>query len=134
MAEESAAAEGVQPFQVRKVQERSFFARVLGGSRSGDAETAVENLITERGLDKVDVVAIDYCLHQAGVRDKDVKTILLNVWRHAVERFIATDGTLDSIEAAFLTDLNLFLGSTKRKRKASETASWLLNSSRALAL
>ena len=110
MVEESAAGEGVQPFQVRKVQERSFFTRVFGGSRSGDAETAVENLIAERGLDKVDVVAIDYCLHQAGVRDKDVKTILLNVWRHAVERFIATDGTLDSIEAAFLDRLKPVLG------------------------
>jgi Holliday junction resolvasome RuvABC ATP-dependent DNA helicase subunit len=110
MAEESAAAERVQPFQVRKVQERSFFARVFGGSRSSDAEAAVENLIAERGLDNVDVVAIDNCLHQYGVRGKAVKTLLLQIWRHAVERFVATDGTLDSIEGAFLDRLKRVLG------------------------
>jgi SpoVK/Ycf46/Vps4 family AAA+-type ATPase len=110
MAEESAAAEGVQPFQVRKVQERSFFTRVFGGSRTSDAETAVENLIAERGLDHVDVVAIDNCLQQVGVRDKTVKAVLLNVWRHAVERFVATDGNLDSVEAAFLDRLKSVLG------------------------
>ena len=113
MAEESAAAESVQPFQVRKVQERSFFARVFGGSRSSDAEAAVENLIAERGLDNVDVVAIDNCLHQSGVRDQDVKTVLLKVWRHAVERFVTTDGTLDSAEAVFLDRLECVLGFDK---------------------
>jgi hypothetical protein len=110
MAEESAATDGVQPFQVRKIQERSFFARVFGGSRSSDAEAAVENLIAERGLDNVDVVAIDNCLHQYGVRGKAVKTLLLQIWRHAVERFVATDGTLDSIEGAFLDRLKRVLG------------------------
>src|SRR6266542_43457 len=110
VVEESAAAAGVQPFQVRKVRERSFLARVFGGSRSGDAEAAVENLIAERGLDNVDVVAIDNCLHQAGVRDKAAKGVLLNVWSHAVERFVATDGTLDSAEAVFLDRLKCVLG------------------------
>src|SRR6266566_7777674 len=110
MAEESAATEGVQPFQIQKVQERSFFTRVFGGSRTSDAEAAVENLIAERGLDNVDVVAIDNCLCQAGVRDKPAKGVLLNVWRHAVERFVATDGTLDSAEAVFLDRLKCVLG------------------------
>src|SRR5262249_35847040 len=110
MAEESAAAEGVQPFQVRKAQERSFFARVFGGSRNSDAEVAVKNLIAERGLDNVDIVEIDNCLHQFGVRDKAVKILLLKVWRDAVERFVATDGTLDSVEAAFLDRLKRVLG------------------------
>lgn len=87
MAEESAAAEGVHPFQVRKIQERSFLARVFGGSRSNDAETAVENLIAERGgLDNVDVVAIDNCLHQTGVRDTEVKASAKGVapWDRAI--------------------------------------------------
>ena len=107
---ESEAAAGVQPFEVRKVRERSFFARVFGGSRSSDAEAAVENLIAERGLDNLDVTAIDSCLHQSGVREKGMKTVLLNVWRHAVERFVATDGTLDSAEAVFLERLRDVLG------------------------
>ena len=89
MAEESPPAEGAQPFQVRSVQERSFLARVFGGSRSNDAETEVENLIAESGLDNVDIVAIDNCLHQAGVSDKEAKAVLLKVWRHAIERFVA---------------------------------------------
>ena len=110
MAEESAAAAGVQPFQVRKVRERSFFARVFGGSQHSDAETAVENLIAERGLDNVDVVAIDNCLHQYGVRDEAVKAVLLQVWRHAVERFVQIDGTFDNVEAAFLDRLKEVLG------------------------
>src|SRR5439155_26123760 len=110
VVEESAAAEGVQPFQVQKVRERSFFARVFGGSQSGDAEAAIENLIAERGLDNVDLVAIDNCLHQAGVGDKAANEVLLNVWRHAVERFVATDGTLDSAEAVFLDRLKSVLG------------------------
>ena len=67
---------------------------MYSGSRNSDAEAAVENLIAERGLDNVDVVAIDNCLHQYGVRDKAVKAVLLQVWRHAVERFVADDGTL----------------------------------------
>ena len=100
----------VQPFQVRKVPERSFFARVFGHRRNSDAEGAVENLIAERGLDSVDVVAIDNCLHEYGVREEDVKTLLLQVWRHAVERFVATDGNLDSVEAAFLDRLKSVLG------------------------
>ena len=106
----ASAAAGVQPFQVQKVRERSFFARVFGGSRQIDAEAAVENLIAERGLDNVDVAAIDNCLHQSGVRDKAVKALLLRVWRHAVERFVATDGNLDSVEAAFLDRLKSVLG------------------------
>ncbi len=110
MAEQATRAEGVQPFQVRKVQERSFLARVFGGSRSSDAEAAIENLIAERGLDNVDVVAVDNCLHQSGVRDKAVNAVLLNVWRHAVERFVATDGTFDSAEAVFLDRLKSVLG------------------------
>src|SRR5439155_1816657 len=85
VVEESAAAAGVQPFQVRKVRERSFLARVFGGSRTSDAEAAVENLIAERGLDNVDIVAIDNCLHQYGVRDKSVKPLLLQMWRYAIE-------------------------------------------------
>jgi hypothetical protein len=110
VAKESAAAAGVQPFEVRKVRERSFFSRVFGGSQHTDAEAAVENLIAERGLDHVDVVAIDNCLHQYGVREKAVKAVLLQVWRHAVERFVATDGTLDGVEAAFLDRLKEVLG------------------------
>jgi SpoVK/Ycf46/Vps4 family AAA+-type ATPase len=100
----------VQPFQVRKVPERSFFAGVFGHRRNSDAEAAVENLIAERGLDNVDVVAIDNCLHEYGVREEDVRTLLLQVWRHAVERFVATDGTLDSAEAVFLDRLKCVLG------------------------
>ena len=115
MAEESAAAASVQPFQVRKVRERSFFSRVFGGSRSTDAEAALESLIAERGLDNVDVVAIDNCLHQYGVRDDAVKAVLLQVWRHAVERFVATDGTLDGIEAAFLDRLKEVLGARRSR-------------------
>jgi Holliday junction resolvasome RuvABC ATP-dependent DNA helicase subunit len=110
VAKESAAAAGMQPFQVRKVRERSFLSRVFGGSRPTDAEAAVENLIGERGLDNVDVVAIDNCLHEYGIREKDVKTLLLQVWRHAVERFVATDGMLDSVEAVFLDRLKCVLG------------------------
>jgi hypothetical protein len=110
VAKESEAAAGAQPFEVQKVRERSFFGRVFGGSRSSDAEAAVENLIAERGLDNVDIAAIDNCLHQSGVRDKAVKALLLRVWRHAVERFVATDGTLDSVEAAFLDRLKSVLG------------------------
>jgi hypothetical protein len=63
----------VQPFQVRKVRERSFFSRVFAGSRPTDAEAAVENLIAERGLDNLDAVAIDNCLHQYGIRDAAVR-------------------------------------------------------------
>jgi SpoVK/Ycf46/Vps4 family AAA+-type ATPase len=110
VAEESAAAAGVQPFQVRKVRERSLFARVFGGSQHSDAETAVENLIAERGLDNVDVIAIDNCLHQYGVRDEAMKAVLLQVWRHAVERFVQVDGTFDNVEAAFLDRLKEVLG------------------------
>jgi hypothetical protein len=108
--EQSVMDASVQPFQVRKVPERSFFARVFGGSRSSDAEAAVENLIAERGLDNMDIAAIDNCLHQSGVREKAMKTVLLNVWRHAVERFVATDGTLDSAEAVLLDRLKSVLG------------------------
>jgi hypothetical protein len=48
VAEESASAGSAQPFQVREIRERSFFARVFD-SRTNKAETAVENLIAERG-------------------------------------------------------------------------------------
>jgi Holliday junction resolvasome RuvABC ATP-dependent DNA helicase subunit len=109
MTPESAALP-VQPFQQQKVQERSFFARLFGVSQTSDAETAIENLIAERGLDNVDVVAIDNCLHQYGVRNSSVKPVLLQVWRRAVERFIATDGTLDGVEAEFLQRLKSVLG------------------------
>ena len=109
VAEESAAAPGVQPFQVRDVRERSFFARVFG-SRTSKAETAVEDLIAQRGLDNVDVVAIDNCLHEYGVRDRAAKAVLLRIWRQTVERFVATDGNLDGAEAAFLERLKCVLG------------------------
>ena len=110
VANESEAAASVQPFEVQKVRERSFFSRVFGGSRISDAEAAIENLIAERGLDNVDVVAIDSCLHQSGVREKAMKTVLLKVWRRVVERFVTTDGTLDSAEALFLDRLKDVLG------------------------
>ncbi len=110
MADETAAAAGAQPFKFREVRERSFFARAFGGSRRGDAEAAVENLIAERGLDSVDIVAIDNCLHEHGVRDEAVHAILLRVWHHAAERFVSTDGTLDSVEAGFLDRLKRILG------------------------
>ena len=110
VSESAATLHRVQPFQVRKVRERSFFARVFGRGRSSDAEAAVENLIGERGLDNVDVVAIGNCLHEHGIREKNVKTLLLQVWRHAVERFVATDGMLDSVEAVFLDRLKCVLG------------------------
>jgi SpoVK/Ycf46/Vps4 family AAA+-type ATPase len=110
VAEETAAGAGAQPFQVRDLRERSFFARIFGGPGVSDAQTAVENLIAERGLDNVDVVAIDNCLHQRGIRNDAVKGVLLGVWRHAVERFVATDGTLDSAEAVFLDRLKCVLG------------------------
>lgn len=110
MADKSVAASGPQPFQFQEIREHPFLARIFGGLRVNDAQTAVENLIAERGLDNVDVVAIDNCLRQAGVRDKAAKDVLLNVWRHAVERFVATDGTLDSEEAVFLDRLKCVLG------------------------
>jgi AAA+ superfamily predicted ATPase len=109
-AKESEAAAGVQPFEVQKVRERSFFSRVFGGSQLSDAESAIENLIAERGLDNVDAAAIDNCLHQSGVREKVKKTVLLTVWRRAVYQFVTTDGTLDSAEALFLDRLKEVLG------------------------
>ena len=110
ISESAVTLHRVQPFQVRKVRKRSFFSHVFGGSRPTDAEAAIENLIAERGLDNVDVVAIDNCLHQSGVRDEAVKPLLLQIWRHAVERLVATDGSLDSLEAAFLDRLKELLG------------------------
>jgi hypothetical protein len=83
---------------------------VFGASQHSDAETAVENLIAGRGLDNVDVVAIDSCLHQNGVREEAVKAVLLQVWRHAVERFVQIDGIFDNVEAAFLDRLKEVLG------------------------
>lgn len=109
-ANESEGAASVKPFEVQKVRERSFFSRVFGGSRISDAEAAVENLIAERGLDNVDAVAIDNCLHQSGVREKAMKTVLLQVWHRVVERFVTSDGNLDSAEALFLDRLKDVLG------------------------
>ena len=110
VSESAVTLHRVQPFQVRKVRKRSFFSRVFGGSRLGDAEAAIENLIAERGLDNMDIVAIDNCLHQYGIRDEAVKPLLLQIWRHAVERLVATDGSLDDVEAAFLDRLKEVLG------------------------
>jgi hypothetical protein len=110
ISESAVTLHRLQPFQVRKVRKRSFFSRVFGGSRPTDAEAAIENLIAERGLDNVDVVAIDNCLHQYGVRDEAVRPFLLQVWRHAVERFVRIDGTLDNLEAAFLDQLKELFG------------------------
>ena len=45
-----------------------------------------------------------------GVRDEAVKAVLLQVWRHAVERFVQIDGTLDGVEAAFLDRLKEVFG------------------------
>ena len=110
ISESAVTLHRVQPFQVRKVRKRFLFSRVFGGSRPTDAEAAIGNLIAERGLDNVDVAAIDNCLHQYGVRDEAVKPLVLQIWRHAVERFVATDGSLDSVEAAFLDRLKEVLG------------------------
>jgi hypothetical protein len=110
ISESSVTLDRVQPFQVRKVRKRSFFSRVFGGSRPIDAEGAIENLIAERGLDNLDFVAIDNCLHQYGIRDAAVRPLLLQIWRHAVERFIRIDGTLDNLEAAFSDQLKEVLG------------------------
>jgi hypothetical protein len=110
ISESAAPLHRVQPFQVRKVRERSFFSRVFGGSRPTDAEAALENLIAERGLENLDVVAIENCLHQYGIRDAAVRPLLLQIWRHAVERFVATDGFLDNLEAAFLDQLKELFG------------------------
>jgi hypothetical protein len=103
-------ARRVQPFQEREVRKPSLLARLFGSLRTGDAEAAIENLIAERGLENLDVAALDNCLDRYGVRNSAVKPLLLNVWRHAVERFIATDHTLDDAEADFLERLKDVLG------------------------
>jgi hypothetical protein len=51
ISESAVTLHRVQPFEVSKARERSFFSRVFGGSRSTDAVAAVESLIAERGLD-----------------------------------------------------------------------------------
>jgi Holliday junction resolvasome RuvABC ATP-dependent DNA helicase subunit len=102
---------------------RSFIARLFGTTRrADDAEAAVEKLIAERGLDHVDVVAVDNCLQQFRLRQGVSRAVLLNVWRHAIERFVSTDAALDGAEAAFLDRLREVLGLTEVEANSERDA------------
>lgn len=110
MADDSLQSSSAQPFQVRDVRELSFLARLIGSKQAGEAETAIMNLIAQRGLENVDIIAIDDCLHEYGVHSDAAKEVLRKVWRRAVEQFVSTDAVLDSAEATFLERLQTVLG------------------------
>lgn len=108
------------PFTLRESPKaRGFFAKLLRQSRPGDARRAIINRLAASSITSIGAADISTDLHQYGVRVKEVREVLLAVWREAVEHFLLDD-LISGEEAAYLAELRRALALSDRELRAVE--------------
>lgn len=98
------------PFSLRSdPPPRTLLAKLFRKSAPTDARRAITNRLAKLPLASVGPGEISTDLQLYAVRGKQVRDVLLSIWREAVEHFLS-DERISNEEATYLADLRRVLG------------------------
>lgn len=116
---DSSGFDRIAPFKpVPKPPLPGFWAKLFGG-RPADAHRALTNRLASTPIDSIGPADVSGDLTAYAVRGKKARTVLLAIWRQAVEHFLSDD-RVSNAEARYLAELRRVLGLTDTELRQLE--------------
>ncbi len=113
MADTDPPATGLQPFERHNFREPSFLDTLRKRVLVDDARAALETRLAEHGVASATPEFVTVFLQGYGVTGADARTLLLQLWEHALKKLLFDDGAVDAGENSYLNQLQHSFGLTE---------------------